>query len=208
MHGILEPWLSPLSSAPVSAEMLKLELKDYSQPVYKLHQLVKDGTLVRLKRGLYYVNPSLSHKTANSEVIANVLYAGVSCISLEYALSYYGLIPDRVMGVTSVVTGRSKLFTTPLGWFRYKTIPEKLMPIGVVSRKGALIASPERALCDYLLTRPNLRISSPDMLKSYLLEDVRFDFDSFEGYDHSIISAYAAVGYKRELFRSVERLFP
>lgn len=208
MREILEPWLIPLCDAPISAEMLKVELKDYSQPVFKLHQLVKDGTLIRLKRGLYHVNPALSHKLANSEVIANVLYDGVSCISLEYALSFYGLIPERVMGVTSVVSGRSKRFVTPLGWFRYKSIPEELMPIGVISRKGALIASPERALCDYLLTRKNLRISSPEMMKSYLEEDVRFDFDSFEGYDPSIIAAYAAAGYKKDVFRSLERLFP
>jgi len=207
MHGILEPWLEPLSVAPITVEMLKSELKDYSQPIFKIHQLVQEGVLLRLKRGMYYVNPVLSHRLANSEAIANVLYEGTSCISLEYALSYYGLIPERVKGVTSVVTGRSKTYTTPLGWFSYTRIPEAVSSVGVQSRKGALIAAPERALCDYLLTRRNLRISSPDVLRSYLEEDVRFDFDSFEIGDRSIFADYAAVGHKKELFHALERLF-
>jgi len=116
-------------------------------------------------------------------------------------------VPERAMGMTSVVTGRSKFFTTPIGWFSYRTIPEPLFAIGVTTVDGYLMATPEKALCDYLFTRKDLRISSPKTLASYLEEDVRFDFDSFEHYDHAVISAYAACGYKTELFRAAERLF-
>ncbi len=69
------------------------------------------------------------------------------------------------------------------------------------------MASPEKALCDYLYTRKDLRIYSPKTLASYLEEDVRFDFDSFEHYDPAIFSAYAACGYKPDLFKAAERLF-
>ncbi len=52
------------------------------------------------------------------EILANLIY-GPSCISLEYALQYYGMIPERVEAVTSVTVGRSRKFSTPQlseGW--------------------------------------------------------------------------------------------
>ena len=72
---------------------------------------------------------------------------------------------------------------------------------------GYLMASPEKALCDYLYTRKDLRIYSPKTLASYLEEDVRFDFDSFANHDPQIFAAYAACGHKAALFNAAERLF-
>jgi len=208
MRELLEVWLEPLAAAPFPVAVLKDALKQYSQPLFKVHALEKEGKIIRIKRGWYCVNPEYSKKLVNTGVVANMLYEGPSYVSLETALSYYGLVPERAMGMTCVVTGRSKMFRTPIGWFRYRTIPKPLFPIGVRSVDGYLMASPEKALCDYLFTRKDLRIYSPKTLASYLEEDVRFDFESFEHYDHSIIAAYAACGYKAALFNALERLFP
>ncbi|MBQ3343077.1 MAG: hypothetical protein IJG84_14345, partial [Kiritimatiellae bacterium] len=200
-------WLEPLSEAPFPMAVLNDFLKEYSQPGFKAHMMVKEGKLIRLKRGWFCVNPKYSKKSINHGVVANVLYDGPSYVSIETALSYYGLIPERTMGMTSVVTGRSKTFKTPIGWFSYKSIPEDLFPIGVRSVDGYLMASPEKALCDYLYTRKDLRIYSPKTLASYLEEDVRFDFDSFANHDPQIFAAYAACGHKAALFNAAERLF-
>lgn len=207
MHDLLETWLEPLSEAPFPMAVLNDFLKEYSQPGFKAHMMVKEGKLIRLKRGWFCVNPKYSKKSINHGVVANVLYDGPSYVSIETALSYYGLIPERTMGMTSVVTGRSKTFKTPIGWFSYKSIPEDLFPIGVRSVDGYLMASPEKALCDYLYTRKDLRIYSPKTLASYLEEDVRFDFDSFANHDPQIFAAYAACGHKAALFNAAERLF-
>lgn len=207
MKDLLERWLEPLSKAPFPTEVLRDYLKSYSQPGFKIHTLVKEGKLLRLKRGWFCVNPTYSGQSIPHGVVANCLYEGPSYVSLEAALSYYGLIPERTMGMTSVVTGRSKEFRTPVGWYRYRSIPASLFPIGVRSVDGYLMASPEKALCDYLYTRRDLRIYAPKTLASYLEEDVRFDFDSFEHYDHAIFAAYAACGYKTALFSAAERLF-
>ena len=207
MQDLLETWLEPLSEAPFPMAVLNDFLKEYSQPGFKAHMMVKDGKLIRLKRGWFCVNPKYSKKSINHGVVANVLYDGPSYVSIETALSYYGLIPERTMGMTSVVTGRSKTFKTPIGWFSYKSIPEDLFPIGVRSVDGYLMASPEKALCDYLYTRKDLRIYSPKTLASYLEEDVRFDFDSFTNHDPQIFAAYAACGHKAALFNAAERLF-
>jgi hypothetical protein len=207
MQDLLETWLEPLSEAPFPMAVLNDFLKEYSQPGFKAHMMVKEGKLIRLKRGWFCVNPKYSKKSINHGVVANVLYDGPSYVSIETALSYYGLIPERTMGMTSVVTGRSKTFKTPIGWFSYKSIPEDLFPIGVRSVDGYLMASPEKALCDYLYTRKDLRIYSPKTLASYLEEDVRFDFDSFANHDPQIFAAYAACGHKAALFNAAERLF-
>ena len=156
MQNLLDTWLEPLSEAPFPMAVLNDFLKEYSQPGFKAHMMVKEGKLIRLKRGWFCVNPKYSKKSINHGVVANVLYDGPSYVSIETALSYYGLIPERTMGMTSVVTGRSKTFKTPIGWFSYKSIPEDLFPIGVRSVDGYLMASPEKALCDYLYTLPDL----------------------------------------------------
>lgn len=207
MQKIQDDWVRKLSVAPFPLRTLLSELKGYSQPLFKVHQLVKSGVLYRLKRGFYCVNPEYSGKLIDTRVIANSLYDTPSCISLEYALSFYGLIPEYVPGITSVVNGRSKLYETPVGWFSYKKVPEKLFSIGIRSQNGYLIASPEKALCDYVLTRRDLRISSPKTMQSYLEEDVRFDFDEFEGYDPSVFREYAESGIKPDLFSALARLF-
>ena len=207
MQDLLETWLEPLSEAPFPMAVLNDFLKEYSHPGFKAHMMVKEGKLIRLKRGWFCVNPKYSKKSINHGVVANVLYDGPSYVSIETALSYYGLIPERTMGMTSVVTGRSKTFKTPIGWFSYKSIPEDLFPIGVRSVDGYLMASPEKALCDYLYTRKDLRIYSPKTLASYREEDVRFDFDSFANHDPQIFAAYAACGHKAALFNAAERLF-
>ena len=199
-------WLKKYAGVLLTTETLRDELLGYSSPHDKRTSLVKSGELIRLKQGCYCVSPKASGVAIDQGAIANQLY-GPSYISLETALAHYGLIPEAVMGMTSVVTGRSKRFDTPIGWFTYQTIPEDLFGIGVRTEGGHLIASPEKAFCDYLYTRPNLRITSPKTLASYLEEDVRFDFDEFKDYDRSVFSAFAASGHKTGLFKAAERLF-
>ncbi|MBN2342833.1 MAG: hypothetical protein JXX29_22580 [Deltaproteobacteria bacterium] len=48
---------------------------------------------------------------------------GSSLVSLDYVLAYYGLIPERVHIVTSVTSGRAKMFDTPIGGYVYRPTP-------------------------------------------------------------------------------------
>ncbi len=108
----------------------------------------KRGLLVRLRKGLY----ALKEMIPNEEVIANALYQP-SYISLEYALSRYGIIPEMPYTITSVTTKATATFTAVGREFSYQKIkksaytgyvPEK------VGRHTAFIAAPEKALIDYL----------------------------------------------------------
>ena len=78
-----------------------------------------------------------------------------SYISLEYALSKYSLIPERVYSITSICLNRSRTFRTPLGTFTYKKRPLAIYPIGIkrieIPHEGNyLIAEPEKALVDFI----------------------------------------------------------
>ena len=70
-----------------------------------------------------------------------------------------------------------------------------------------LAASPEKALGDLLLARSNLRISSPDSLRSFLEEDIRLDFDAFENPDKTVLREMSACGHKPLLMKALERIF-
>ena len=79
--------LNLLHNIPVSSAVLKSFLSNLKYPKNKISDMEKSGELIRLKRDLYILNKSAISK----ELIANHLY-GVSYISLETALVYYGML--------------------------------------------------------------------------------------------------------------------
>ena len=89
-----------------------------SLPNEKIRALEKDGQLIRLKRGLYVVSSEVSGEPVNACLCANHIY-GPSYVSLQYALRYYGLIPEQVFTVTSMTMKHSMVFYTPLARFDY-----------------------------------------------------------------------------------------
>jgi hypothetical protein len=197
-------------SVPITTSVLATELGEYSAILAKVAALVKTGELIRIKRGLYCLSPEVSGQDLNLPMIANVLYAP-SYLSFESALAFYGLIPERVTETMSACAKRGRRFQTPVGSFSYQTVPRDWFAIGVQSlpfgEGNILIATPEKALGDLLLARTHLRISSPKSLRSFLEEDLRFDFDAFQNPDVSCFTAMAQCGYKAQLFSALERLF-
>lgn len=197
-------------SVPITTAVLATELEDYSAVLAKASALVKKGELIRIKRGLYCLSPEVSGQDLNLPMIANTLYAP-SYLSFESALAFYGLIPECVTETMSACAKRGKRYQTPIGAFSYQTVPPDWFAIGVQSIPSGdgniLIASPEKALGDLLLTRTHLRITSPKSLRSFLEEDLRFDFDAFQNYNSENFTVMARCGYKAQLFNALERLF-
>ncbi len=68
-------------------------LKTYARPRDKITALLRAGTIVRVKKGLYVFGPPLRREAYSQELLANWIY-GPSYLSLEYALGRYGMIPD------------------------------------------------------------------------------------------------------------------
>ncbi len=84
----------------------------------QLHQWKEQGELVQLKRGVYAF-PGVPDLSAAQ--IAAALYAPCY-ISLEYALSFYGILPEAAFIYTLVTPKGTRQFTTPLGVFSYHKI--------------------------------------------------------------------------------------
>lgn len=113
-----------------------------------LERYTKKGAFVRAKRGLYLYG----YQPSQEFVLANKIYEP-SYISLETALSYYGIIPEAVYTITSVTSRASQEFTVAGRLFRYQKIKQAAFTGYVPCRFGGqtgLIATPEKALVDYL----------------------------------------------------------
>lgn len=78
--------------------------------------------LISLKNGLYVPGPASKVARPELMLIANHLW-GPSYVSMETALSYWGLIPERVYETTSDTVKRSRMFKTELGRFSYRNSP-------------------------------------------------------------------------------------
>jgi len=146
--------------------------------------LEKKGDIIRVKKGLYVINPLLLQNLLCKELIANHLYQQ-SYVSFETALSYYGLIPERVYTIKSASIKRSKSFSNRIGNFQYIQIDQVYFSVGVRSEivnnnYSFLIACPEKALCDLIVSSKMLRIQSLKSLKEYLFEDLRIDYYKFK----------------------------
>lgn len=197
--------LSRYGIVPVSFDVVAESLANYNSPKDKVSRLQQQGQLIRLKRGVFVVAPEVSNQTLSLELIANHLY-GPSYVSLQSALRYYGLIPERVFVTRSVTMKRARSFTTPLGVFEYITMPENYYPIGIrqmvfEESYSFLIATPEKALCDLIISTAGLRIQSARAMREYLFEDLRIDDDAFEGADLEIVRACIDTGRKRRELR-------
>lgn len=148
-----------------------------------ISKLLKRNHIIRIKKGLYIWGENLRETPYSKQVLSNLIY-GPSYISLEYALSFYGLIPERVHIVTAVTPQRNKLFKTPLGTFEYRYLNLEAYPWGITWKKiegtgSFLIARPEKALLDYLATRVK-KWEGQDTIKGFLYEDLRIDQQEFK----------------------------
>ena len=111
-------------------QMVMDVLHDYHKPRAKIGAWLKNKTLLRVKKGLYVFGEAVAKRPYSREILANLIY-GPSYISLDYALHYYGLIPERVETVTSCTLGRGRLFSTPVGRFLYRHIPKDAYAQGI-----------------------------------------------------------------------------
>lgn len=64
------------------------------RPNDNIYGLIKKGELTKVKRGLYVAGPKIKMARPEPFLIANHLW-GRGYASLESALSYWGLIPER-----------------------------------------------------------------------------------------------------------------
>lgn len=174
--------LTRFSNQPLSHQLLVSIFKDYDRPNDKIYQLAKKGLIQSIKKGLYVVGPALSiDRRPEPFLLANHIL-GPSYVSVETALSYYGLIPERVYEIASMTTQAPRKFNTPLGNFTYTRLPLPYYSFGIRCEKladdqYAMVASAEKALCDKIITTSGLLFRSKKAASEFLLENMRMDED-------------------------------
>lgn len=146
----------------------------------------RKGLLVKL-RNQYYAFSEYRQMPEFSRYVANRMYAP-SYISLHSALSFYGMIPEEVVQLTSVTTLKTAKFENAFGTFHYQNVKTPLF-FGYEMRtmqngRGLMFATPEKALLDLLYLNPYYK-SEQDM------EELRLDEDYMQNdFNTSLMEEY------------------
>lgn len=153
----------------------------------------KSGRLLQLRRGVYALCEPYANLSPHPFLVANMLKRA-SYVSLQSALSHYGMIPEYVPVTTSVTTGRPETLETPLGRFSYRHVSNRVFSrfreIELAPGQSALLAPPEKALVDLLYLTPQ------SDSEAYLRELRIMPHTSFGDAD-VLLSAAAAVASKK-----------
>ena len=153
------------------------ELKQYSSPKAKITRMINSKEIIQIKRGIFL---DADDDTYSLNSLSSVIY-GPSYISFQGAMSFYGIIPERVKIITcaSYNKNKNKVFQTPVSNFYYYPVPTRVYPYCVTTMEENdqkfIIASPEKAICDSLYKVRN--ITTEEDLINLLVEDWRIDLD-------------------------------
>ncbi|MFZ2970412.1 MAG: hypothetical protein WA063_04655 [Minisyncoccia bacterium] len=116
---------------------------------YQISLWVKKGYIERIKRGLYVFSERKNEMSL--EEMSFLIYEP-SYISIEYALSHYGFIPEMVYSITAVTGKTTRTVGNKFGKFIYRSVkPSLFFGYKVIETKSGkyLLAEPEKALLDY-----------------------------------------------------------
>lgn len=121
-----------------------------------LMRWIKKGYITRLKQG-WYAFTEYRTKPDFAQYIASRIYQP-SYISLHTALSFYGIIPEAVVQITSVTSLKTMTLKNDFGEYTYKSVKNNLMfgyelkPLA--DGRTIPFAEPEKALLDLLYLYP------------------------------------------------------
>jgi len=159
----------------------------------------KAGKLIQLKRGLYVLSETYRKTEIYGPAVAAVLHRP-SYLSLEKAMEFHDLIPERVTVYTSVTSNRPAVFKTGLGDFGYTHIQKSFFwgyNASVLNGQTAFVALPEKALLDFFYLR-HVPVTGAyiDELRLQNLDDL----------DEKRLVRFAEKMNKPKLFRAAEQL--
>lgn len=181
----------------VTTSMLKEKFHDYANPLDKIKRDADKGVIIRLVKGIYETD-----KNAEPCLLASSILSP-SYLSFDWALSFYGLIPERVFAITSASLGlrKNKTFENQFGRYEYTDIPVEAFSEGLTylenSEYAAKIAMKEKAICDSLCKWRVVK--NVKELKELLFEDKRIDEDEFALCDFELMKRLAKLYNKTNL---------
>lgn len=181
----------------VTTSMLKEKYHDYANPLDKIKRDADKRIIIRLTNGIYETDA----ETAPCLLASSIL--SPSYLSFDWALSHYGLIPEKVTSITSATIGnrKNKTFNNYFGRYEYTDIPAKAFSEGLTYLESGeyivKIATKEKALCDSLCKWRVVR--NLKELKELLFIDKRIDVDEFASCDFKLMKRIASLYCKTNL---------
>ena len=181
----------------VTTSMLKEKFHDYANPLDKIKRDADKGVIIRLAKGIYETDKNTEPCLLASSILSP------SYLSFDWALSFYGLIPERVFAITSASLGlkKNKTFENQFGRYEYTDIPVEAFSEGLTylenSEYAAKIAMKEKAICDSLCKWRVVK--NVKELKELLFEDKRIDEDEFALCDFELMKRLAKLYNKTNL---------
>jgi predicted transcriptional regulator of viral defense system len=135
-------------------------------------------------------------------MVANKIYEP-SYISLESALAYYQVIPESVLGVTSISSRKTEQFESTWGVFSYRSVKPQYMigyqVMNIAPKKKFKIACLEKAVLDYLYLNSDIQ-STADF------EGLRWNRAQMGSLiDQTIFSRYVRIFDKKSLQNRVNQ---
>ena len=166
----------------------------------QLDRWVKAGKITQLRREVYLLQEPYRAVSPHPFLTANLLRRA-SYISLQSALSHYGMIPEHVPVVTSVTGGRPEELAPPAGRFLFRHIKRAgffgFREISIAPDQRVRIATPEKALADLLYLTPG-----SDQI-NYLTE---LRLERPEGFDQTTALEIAGQMRSNKVERALTRL--
>jgi len=180
------------------ATLLQMSGEPREKVRVQIHRWNSAGKIVRLRKGLYAFAEPYQRQPLFPVSLAAVIYPP-SYLSLQWALGFYGLIPERVVTFTSVTTRQTNFFANSLGRFEYRHVKSALF-CGyrqiAMSGQSVWMASPEKALLDFLYLEPGLWTADR-------LRELRFQ--NFDQVDPKKLSQAAAGFASRRIDVAISR---
>ncbi len=134
--------------------------------------------------------------------IANKIYQP-SYVSLETALSYYGIIPESVFSITSVTTLKTQKFKNNTVLNTYSNIKKEcFFGYNLIQKQNYTykIADPEKTVSDYLYFRPAVKTTED-------IESLRFNKHRLrEKINLQKLFDYALIFNSKILFKKIDLL--
>lgn len=173
-----------MNNQPVfTTKEVKTIFYDQKNIIIQLSFWCKKGYIKKIERGLYILTNK--EREIDLMTIACKIYSP-SYLSLEFALNYYGIIPDIPGTYTSVTSRKTKKFRNNFGNYSYQKVKKeffigyKVLEINNISFN---FATPEKALLDYLYLNKNRFLPREDFWRELRIdEDFKFDTKMLDDY--------------------------
>lgn len=192
----------------ISKENLKL-LQDNSNSSFdsNIKTWLKNGTLIKLKKGIYTTKFFIEKEGESSkfgEFISSILEYP-SYLSREYIMQQYGMLTDVSYGYTAVTNKKTQNIINKFGNYYYSFIREKLF-CGYEQREyknnSYFVATKAKALFDFLYFKKRLFSS----VNKNVAEELRLNLEDMTPSDYLEFEKYLEIAESVKMARLYKAL--